>query len=38
MRTNDFRSDIIIRLKIMKGRQATFTHKKHKMPTKQASF
>ena len=31
--TSDFHSDIFIRLKSIKSKQATFTHKKHKMQT-----
>ena len=31
MQTSDFHSDILIRLKSIKSKQASFTHKKHKM-------
>ena len=32
--TSDFHSDIFIPLKIVKSKQATFTHKKHKTSSK----
>ena len=34
MQTSDFYSDIFLRLKSIKSKQATFTHKKHKTSSK----
>ena len=38
MQTSDFHSDIFIRLKSIKSKQATFTHKKYKTSNKRLSL